>query len=225
MSVRLRAVSFGALIVGPVIAVDPAGLSPFGAAKWLVISTAAAATVAWTLRQGTARCDRRTWRMWTALLALLTVSALANGDARVALLGHPDRHLGVITWVLFFALFCAGQQLADRATSLAVARNHPSPPRPSSAPPSRSQLLAHTSESGSPGTVRTVSGPPGSSAQRAGRVCLVVRTGANRSPSRSTRSSTSSMVNFSAASPAAPASTSAHETGVDTVGSGRARIE
>ena len=94
MSVRLRALSFGALVVGSVIAVDPAGLSPFGPAKWLVISTAAAATVAWTLRCGTARCDRRTWRIWTALLTLLTVSALVNGDANVALLGHPDRHLG-----------------------------------------------------------------------------------------------------------------------------------
>ena len=59
--------------------------------------------------------------MWTALLALLTVSALVNGDAKVALLGHPDRHLGVITWVLLFALFCAGQQLAEQVTSLARA--------------------------------------------------------------------------------------------------------
>ena len=33
------------------------------------------------------------------------------------------------------------------------------------------------------------------------------------------------MVNFSAESPVAPASTSAHVTGVDTVGSGLARIE
>ena len=121
MSVRLRALSFGALVVGSIIAVDPAGLSPFGPAKWLVISTAAAATVALMLRSGTARCDRATWWMWTALLALLTLSALVNGDAKVALLGHPDRHLGMITWVLFFALFCAGQQLGDEATSLARA--------------------------------------------------------------------------------------------------------
>ena len=59
--------------------------------------------------------------MWIALLALLTVSALANDDAKVALLGHPDRHLGVVTWVLFFALFCAGHQLAEQVTSLARA--------------------------------------------------------------------------------------------------------
>ena len=34
--------------------------------------------------------------MWVVLLALLTVSALVNGDAKVAVLGHPDRHLGVV---------------------------------------------------------------------------------------------------------------------------------
>jgi O-antigen ligase len=118
MSVRLRALSFGALVVGSVITVDPAGLSPFGPSKWLVISTAAAATIAWTLRTGAARCHRRSWWMWVALLVLLTLSALVNGDAKVALLGHSDRHLGVITWVLLFGLFCAGQQLADQLTAV-----------------------------------------------------------------------------------------------------------
>lgn len=121
MTVRPRALSFGALVVGSVIVVDPAGLSPFGPSKWLVISTAAAATVAWTLRTGRARCHRRSWWMWIALLVLLTMSALVSGDAKIALLGHPDRHLGVVTWVLFFALFCAGQHVAEQVTSLARA--------------------------------------------------------------------------------------------------------
>lgn len=119
MTVRPRALSFGALVVGSVIAVDPSGLSPFGPSKWLVISTAAAVTIAWTLRTGATRCHRRSWWLWMALAALVTLSALVNGDAKVALLGHPDRHLGVVTWVLFFALFCAGQQLAEQVTSLA----------------------------------------------------------------------------------------------------------
>ncbi|MEP7046151.1 MAG: O-antigen ligase family protein [Ilumatobacteraceae bacterium] len=57
--------------------------------------------------------------MWVALLVLLTISAFVNGDVKVALLGHPDRHLGVLTWVLFFALFCAGQQLTDQVRTLA----------------------------------------------------------------------------------------------------------
>ena len=49
------------------------------------------------------------------------VRVAGNGDAQVALLGHPDRHLGVITWVLFFGLFCAGQQLVEETASMARA--------------------------------------------------------------------------------------------------------
>ncbi|MEP7113597.1 MAG: O-antigen ligase family protein [Ilumatobacteraceae bacterium] len=116
MSVRLPALSFGALVVGSVIAVDPGGLSPFGPSKWLVVSTLACATAGLALRRSDRRCEPRTWWMWTVLLGLLTLSALVNGDAKVALFGHPDRHLGVLTWVLLFALFCAGQQLADEVT-------------------------------------------------------------------------------------------------------------
>jgi O-antigen ligase len=114
MSVRLPALSFGALVVGSVIAVDPDGLAPFGPAKWSVVSTLACVTIASSLRLGGARCHRSTWWMWIALLGLLALSALVNGDAKVALAGQHDRHLGVATWVVFFAMFCAGQQLADR---------------------------------------------------------------------------------------------------------------
>ena len=56
-----------------------------------------------------------------ALLTLLTMSALVNGDVKVSLLGHPDRHLGVVTWMLLFALFCSGQQLVDQVNTLARA--------------------------------------------------------------------------------------------------------
>ena len=118
MSVRLPALVFGALVIGSVITVDPGGLAPFGPSKWLVVSALAFLTATLSLRRGSARCHRQSWWMWVALLALLTLAALFNGDAKVALLGHPDRHLGVATWVLLFALFCAGQQLADRVTTL-----------------------------------------------------------------------------------------------------------
>jgi O-antigen ligase len=118
MSVRLPALAFGALVVGSVIVVDPGGLAPFGPSKWLVVSTLACATTALSLRSGSTRCHGRSWWTWVALLALLTLSALVNGDAKVALLGHPDRHIGVLTWVLLFALFCSGQQLASRVTTM-----------------------------------------------------------------------------------------------------------
>ena len=118
MSVRLPALVFGALVVGSVITVDPGGLAPFGPSKWLVVSALAFLTATVSLRHGSTRCHRQSWWMWVALLGLLTLAALVNGDAKVAVLGHPDRHLGVVTWALLFALFCAGQQLADRVTTL-----------------------------------------------------------------------------------------------------------
>jgi O-antigen ligase len=119
MSVRPAALSFGALVAGSVIVADPAGLAPFGPAKWLVVSTLGFGATALSLWRQVARCDRRAWWGWIVLLALLALSALVNGDAKVALLGHPDRHLGMLTWVLFLAVFCAGQQLADAVTTIA----------------------------------------------------------------------------------------------------------
>lgn len=113
MSVRLPALAFAALVVGSVITVDPDGLMPFGPSKWLVISALAFLTAALSLQSGSTRCHRRSWWIWVVLLALLTMSALINGDAKVALFGHPDRHFGVLTWVLLFAVFCAGQQLSQ----------------------------------------------------------------------------------------------------------------
>jgi O-antigen ligase len=117
--VRLPALAFGALVVGSVITVDPAGLAPFGPSKWLTVSTLGLITAALSLRHGSTRCQRQSWWAWLALLVLLTLSALVNGDAKVALLGQPDRHLGVLTWVLLFAMFCAGQQLADGVATVA----------------------------------------------------------------------------------------------------------
>jgi O-antigen ligase len=118
MSVRPSALALGALVVGSAVAIDPSGLAPFGPSKWLVVSSLGFVGAALSLRNGTTRCHRKTWQAWVVLLALLTLSALVNGDTKVALLGHPDRHFGVVTWVLLFALFCAGQQLVDQVTTL-----------------------------------------------------------------------------------------------------------
>jgi O-antigen ligase len=118
MSVRPSALALGALLVGSAVAIDPGGLAPFGPSKWLVVSTLGFAGAGLSLRSSSTRCHRQSWRAWVVLLALLTLSALVNGDTKVALLGHPDRHFGVVTWVLLFALFCAGQQVVDQVTTL-----------------------------------------------------------------------------------------------------------
>ena len=66
---------------------------------------------------------------------------------------------------------------------------------------------------------------PGGQPFAAGTSCSRVSTSAKRSPCSSTRARTSAAVKTSSDSPSAPASTSSHVTGVDTVGWGRARSE
>ncbi|MCU1368051.1 MAG: hypothetical protein JWN39_3690, partial [Ilumatobacteraceae bacterium] len=111
---RARATILAALVIGSVIAMDPGGYSPFGPAKWLVISTTGFAGGAAAMWNGTPRLERHTWRLWLVLVGVLLASALVNHDVPTALLGQPDRHLGVISWLLFWLLFSAGQRLNER---------------------------------------------------------------------------------------------------------------
>lgn len=112
--VRPSTATLGALVIGSVIVADPAGWSPFGPAKWLVISTLGLLGGAATLCRPGRQADRATWWLWFGLIALVTVSALVNGDVVTALFGHPSRHLGVVTWLLMWLLFTAGQRLGRR---------------------------------------------------------------------------------------------------------------
>lgn len=122
---RTLALMFAALAVVAVIATDPSGLAPFGPAKWLAISTVSIASIAWTFlrRQddpGLA-VDRAMARWWTVLLTTLTLAAMSGGDVPTALLGHPTRHLGLVTWLVCAALFVCGQQIhaaLDRRTAV-----------------------------------------------------------------------------------------------------------
>ena len=113
MGVRVGRWSLSALAVGSVVVVDPSGLAPFGPAKWLAISTLGALGGGLALWSGRRPLDRRSLVMWAVLLVALSLGALSGGDLPTALLGQPDRHLGLVTWLLFFLLFCAGQQLDD----------------------------------------------------------------------------------------------------------------
>lgn len=106
------------LIVGSVVAVDPAGLWPFGPLRWLAVSICGVGVWAVSMRRPSVRLDRRTLVLWVLLLAWLTAGALANGDVWVAIVGTDTRHFGLITWLLCFGLFCAGQQLRDHEATL-----------------------------------------------------------------------------------------------------------
>lgn len=119
--VKAGVVSVAVLIVGVVVAVDPAGLWPFGPLRWLVVSTGGLTVSAINLWRPVRALDRRTLQLWLLLLSLLTLSALVNGDLWIALVGTDTRHFGLFTWVLCFGLFCAGQQLQGHETTAAKA--------------------------------------------------------------------------------------------------------
>ncbi|MCB1000614.1 MAG: O-antigen ligase family protein [Acidimicrobiales bacterium] len=122
MGVRTGAVALAALVVGSVVAVDPGGWQPFGPARWWVISTLALLGGGLTLRCGVRRLHPPTARLWGGLLTLITVAALVGDDRRVALLGHPVRHLGLATWLAFALVFAAGQQFDDAGRRRWIAR-------------------------------------------------------------------------------------------------------
>ena len=122
MGVRVAAWFLGALVVGSVAVADPSGLAPFGPAKWLAISTLALLGGGLALRNGQQPIHRPTLQLWVVLLAFLAFGALFGGDIPTALLGEPTRHLGLITWLLFLLLFCAGQQLSGAAQTEIITR-------------------------------------------------------------------------------------------------------
>lgn len=123
MGVRWIPFTLGAMVVAAVLTVDPAGLSPFGPARWWLVSTLALVGGGLALRTARTHLDRRSTWCWGAFLALFGVSALVNGDVAVSLLGHPVRHLGFVTWALFALLFAAGQQLTAEIDRRIVIRS------------------------------------------------------------------------------------------------------
>lgn len=98
------------LVVGVVIAADPAGLAPFGPLKWAVATTATFALAAVVSRRRV-----RLVRLPTLLLAALVtwtgIAAVAGVDPLYAWIGTPERHWGVLAWVLCLVAFVAGQSL------------------------------------------------------------------------------------------------------------------
>ncbi len=109
------------LIVGVVVAVDPAGLWPFGPLRWLVVSTAGLAVIAVCCWRPVRPLDRPSFRLWLLLLTFLALGSMVNGDVWIALVGTDTRHFGLLTWLLCFGLFCAGQQLCGDDTALVKA--------------------------------------------------------------------------------------------------------
>ncbi len=111
MGVRTIPFTLAAMVIAAMVAVDPGGLSPFGPTRWWLVSTLSLVAGGFALWHATVELDRRSRRLWMVLLILFGLAALTNGDVPIALLGHPIRHLGFVTWGLFALMFATGQQL------------------------------------------------------------------------------------------------------------------
>lgn len=111
-SMRGPARALGCTAIAAVIAVDPAGWSPFGPAKWWAMSTLGFGAAGWAWWRGGQRPDRWSAIAWSVLLIWLGLASVLGGDVPTALLGHPDRHLGLITYGLFALVFRAGQHVS-----------------------------------------------------------------------------------------------------------------
>lgn len=106
--------------VAAVVALDPGGYAPFGPAKWwaatVLVPLAAVRCVG-----GAARVERATARLWLVLLAWATLCAVVGVDRWYALLGTPERHAGVLLYVLCGLAFVVGQQVDGRVVARGAA--------------------------------------------------------------------------------------------------------
>ena len=111
----------GAIVLGSVVAFDPAGWYPFGPAKWLVVSTAVAAAAAYALAcRLRPRLPRWAWMLFGALLAWLVLAAALGRDPLYAWTGTPERHLGVLAWLLLGACLAVGSMLDARGVRVVM---------------------------------------------------------------------------------------------------------
>ena len=116
------------LIVGPMVAFDPAGWAVFGPIKWALVLTLALMAVALLSRSGSVAVHRSSTYGWVVFLLWGVVVSLTAVDPLYTWIGTPDRHLGLLTWLVFAVLFFVGQsitaessiQLIMRAASVAL---------------------------------------------------------------------------------------------------------
>lgn len=116
-----RATVVDAMLAGVILsaafAVDPDGLRPFTSLRWLLVSTLTV-LVALALRRSGRPHDASiglpSWflAIGSALLISMVVAAALVGDQATAWLGHPQRHLGVLAWIVFGTAALVGAALA-----------------------------------------------------------------------------------------------------------------
>lgn len=126
MPLRSPAWLIAALAPVTLLSVDPWGWYPFGPVAWLAVSALVPAGAALVLARRPARLAPAPTAVAAGLVAWLALAAAIGEDGLYAWVGTPERHLGVLTWVLALVAFVVGQTLgADDgrpvATGLIVA--------------------------------------------------------------------------------------------------------
>jgi hypothetical protein len=108
---RAAGLSVAAAIVAAAVVVDPWGLRPFTSLRWLLVGLAIAVALAATGGDRT-RLPRWFTTAGLVVIASMAVAALLVGDPATAWLGHPQRHLGVLAWLVFGAAAATGAAFA-----------------------------------------------------------------------------------------------------------------
>jgi hypothetical protein len=122
---RAGPIVLAALAPLSLLAVDPGGWYPFGPVKWLVVSVVGFGGAALILARRPVAVPRRLVLALTLLVAWLTVAAVVGLDPLYAWTGTPERHFGVVTWVLCAVLLVAGCSLGPGEVD--EPRGHPLP--------------------------------------------------------------------------------------------------
>jgi hypothetical protein len=110
---RAGPIVLAALAPLSLLAVDPAGWYPFGPVKWLVVSLVGFGGAALLLAQRPFSVPRRLVLALTLLVGWLTLAAVVGLDPLYAWTGTPERHFGIVTWVLCAVLLVAGCSLGS----------------------------------------------------------------------------------------------------------------
>ncbi len=101
---------FAALLTASVLAVDPTGWDRYGPLRFALISAIGFLAIAISYGAGDQRPQPLPrWAVlgWTILVASMTISTILATDRWTALIGTPERHFGLITWLLLAGLFAA----------------------------------------------------------------------------------------------------------------------
>jgi O-antigen ligase/Flp pilus assembly protein TadD len=117
------AVAVVALVPLVILAVDPGGWYPFGPVKWLVVSAVVPIGVAVLWWHRPARPSRAASLAAAALVAWMALAATLGRDPFYAFLGTPERHFGLVGWLLCVLALIGGHTIdlddaRDRAAVL-----------------------------------------------------------------------------------------------------------